>query len=401
MFDNVLLLGVGGRTVYHGPAHEMTEYFTRIGFPLPARTNPADYYMDVVAGLIPCEISRNFKKEDLFGLWESAPENPHSEPHDSHSGAPQNSPSLKPEEIRTTPGLFNQCSLLFKRAALQRIRRPQNTFYPIILSVFASIIIGLTANTYGLADGTSDNTKPLYFGIPSAFVDTTNAASQYLENWPIASTDQTVQLWQNTAMIIMLVCILSVNVFGGEEAVFQRDVSSGTRVFSYWMAKTTETFLWLPIFASIFAGISYAFQPLTISLLDFWLVTWMAFIGFYGVGHAVSIAVGPANRGIVMLVVSLVLVLIFTGLLFPYGKNNNPLFLIFFTFWTAQGYSTESYAAYEGSFDVGLMNDLVSGYDLSFSFAANVVCAFATALAWHLLALIRFTLLAFKSTTSP
>ena len=384
MFDNVLLLGVGGRTVYHGPAHDMTDYFTSIGFPLPARTNPADYYMDVVAGLIPCEKSRKFKKEDLFELWESAPANHHSETQDSH----KKSPNLKSEEIRTNPGFFDQCCLLFKRAALQRIRRPQNTFYPIILSVFASIIIGLTAHTYGLADGTSDNTKPLYFGIPSALADTTNAASQYLENWPIASSDQTVQLWQNTAMIIMLVCILSVNVFGGEEAVFRRDVSSGTRVFSYWLAKTTETFLWLPIFASLFAGISYSFQPLTISLLDFWLLIWMAFIGFYGVGHAVSIAVGPANRGIVMLVLSLVLVLIFTGLLFPYGKNNNPLFLIFFTFWTAQGYSTESYAAYEGSFDVGLMNELVSGYDLSLSFAANVACAFATALAWHLLALI-------------
>jgi ABC-type multidrug transport system ATPase subunit len=33
-FDNVLLLGVGGRTVYLGPASQMTTYFTRIGFPL-------------------------------------------------------------------------------------------------------------------------------------------------------------------------------------------------------------------------------------------------------------------------------------------------------------------------------------------------------------------------------
>lgn len=400
MFDNVLLLGVGGRTVYHGPAKDMTDYFTRIGFPLPERTNPADYYMDVVAGLIPCEISPKFTKDDLFEMWETAPENPKSEPQVSEttteSSAPVRSKCMSlfackknkdNDDTRKTPGVVSQTSILFRRAVLQRVRIPQNTMYPIVLSAFASIIIGLTAHTYGLADGTGENTKPLYYGIPTAAVDPSNAASQFLENWPIPSTDQTVQVWQNTAMIVMLVCILSVNTFGQEEAVLKRDTSSGTRVFSYWLAKTMETFLWLPIFAAIFAGLSFVFQPLTISLFDFWVVTWMAFVGFYGVGHSISVVVGPANRGIVMLVLSLVLVLIFTGLLFPYGTNQNPLFKVFFTFWTAQGYSAESYAAYE-SFDVELLNEKVAGYDLSYSFGANVAYAFVSGFAWHVLALI-------------
>ena len=34
-FDDLLLLGKGGRTVYFGPVKEAQEYFERIGFPCP------------------------------------------------------------------------------------------------------------------------------------------------------------------------------------------------------------------------------------------------------------------------------------------------------------------------------------------------------------------------------
>eukprot|EP00536_Pseudo-nitzschia_multiseries_P004086 jgi/Psemu1/187311/e_gw1.66.61.1 len=49
-FSNVLLLGRGGRTVYMGPTENMELYFENIGFPVPSQTNPADFYMDVIAG---------------------------------------------------------------------------------------------------------------------------------------------------------------------------------------------------------------------------------------------------------------------------------------------------------------------------------------------------------------
>ena len=50
MFDKVLFLGEGGRTVYSGPVDEAEAYFSRIGFPMPPYVNPADFYMDVIAG---------------------------------------------------------------------------------------------------------------------------------------------------------------------------------------------------------------------------------------------------------------------------------------------------------------------------------------------------------------
>ena len=46
-FDDLLLLGAGGRTVFHGPVSEAPAYFASIGFPVPPNHNPADFYLDV------------------------------------------------------------------------------------------------------------------------------------------------------------------------------------------------------------------------------------------------------------------------------------------------------------------------------------------------------------------
>ena len=52
-FDDVLLLGAGGRVVYLGESSGALDYFTRLGFTCPDRMNPADFFMDVIAGKFP------------------------------------------------------------------------------------------------------------------------------------------------------------------------------------------------------------------------------------------------------------------------------------------------------------------------------------------------------------
>ena len=51
MFDDVLLLAKGGRTAFYGPEAEVQGYFEGLGYALPQRTNPADVYMDIIAGI--------------------------------------------------------------------------------------------------------------------------------------------------------------------------------------------------------------------------------------------------------------------------------------------------------------------------------------------------------------
>jgi hypothetical protein len=67
MFDKVLFLGQGGRTVYSGSVDAAEQYFASIGYPLPPYVNPADFYMDVIAGSVKNE--RNIYT-NLFDEWE-------------------------------------------------------------------------------------------------------------------------------------------------------------------------------------------------------------------------------------------------------------------------------------------------------------------------------------------
>jgi len=50
MFDSLFLLGVGGRTVYHGPALEARTYFENQGFQLPVGESQADWFLDISSG---------------------------------------------------------------------------------------------------------------------------------------------------------------------------------------------------------------------------------------------------------------------------------------------------------------------------------------------------------------
>lgn len=52
MFDDVMFLAKGGRTVYLGPVNEVEEYFLGLGVKIPDRINPPDHIMDTLEGLI-------------------------------------------------------------------------------------------------------------------------------------------------------------------------------------------------------------------------------------------------------------------------------------------------------------------------------------------------------------
>jgi len=69
-FDDLLLLGKGGRTVYFGPVKQAQEYFERIGFPCPPGENPADFFMDVTSGKVPSSLKADFVPSDLFDYWD-------------------------------------------------------------------------------------------------------------------------------------------------------------------------------------------------------------------------------------------------------------------------------------------------------------------------------------------
>jgi len=72
LFDDVLLLGVGGKTVYIGSAEHAMEYFSKLGFVCPPAENPADFFLDIIAGHVPLPGHPEFEASDLPDFWRVA-----------------------------------------------------------------------------------------------------------------------------------------------------------------------------------------------------------------------------------------------------------------------------------------------------------------------------------------
>jgi len=75
LFDDVLLLGKGGHTVYLGPSTGCKAYFESLGFRMPENENPADWFMDVIAGELnkDAPTPAGFKPSMLFDMWTNRP----------------------------------------------------------------------------------------------------------------------------------------------------------------------------------------------------------------------------------------------------------------------------------------------------------------------------------------
>eukprot|EP01018_Ginkgo_biloba_P021263 Gb_15142 [translate_table: standard] len=69
MFDDLILLAKGGRTVYHGPVDEVEDYFSSLGIFVPERVNPPDHFMDILEGILKPEGNPTFDCNILPVKW--------------------------------------------------------------------------------------------------------------------------------------------------------------------------------------------------------------------------------------------------------------------------------------------------------------------------------------------
>eukprot|EP00762_Andalucia_godoyi_P001186 ANDGO_02105.mRNA.1 ABC transporter G family member 28 len=68
-FDDLLLLGRGGRTAYMGPTEDVLAYFEGLGFVCPPKVNAADFVMDIVAGQVQWDSTFPFDPVVLPSIW--------------------------------------------------------------------------------------------------------------------------------------------------------------------------------------------------------------------------------------------------------------------------------------------------------------------------------------------
>ncbi|KAH7441774.1 hypothetical protein KP509_03G054000 [Ceratopteris richardii] len=69
LFDDVMFLAKGGRTVYLGPVDEVEAYFSSMGIVVPERINPPDHIMDVLEGICKPQNNSRFDPKTLPIKW--------------------------------------------------------------------------------------------------------------------------------------------------------------------------------------------------------------------------------------------------------------------------------------------------------------------------------------------
>jgi hypothetical protein len=69
MFDDVMFLAKGGRTVYLGPVNEVEDYFSGLGLIVPERINPPDHFMDALEGIVLPADQPHFDPKNLPVMW--------------------------------------------------------------------------------------------------------------------------------------------------------------------------------------------------------------------------------------------------------------------------------------------------------------------------------------------
>jgi ABC-type multidrug transport system ATPase subunit len=63
LLDRLILLGVGGRTLFCGEPLKVVPYFASVGYQMRYGENPADFMLDVVSGLVPRDTKRSAERE--------------------------------------------------------------------------------------------------------------------------------------------------------------------------------------------------------------------------------------------------------------------------------------------------------------------------------------------------
>lgn len=347
-FDDLLLLGKGGRVVYAGPLDEAQGYFTSIGFPLPPNTNPADFYLDVSQGAVPRQNDPNFHWQDLFVYWDSAHgasaattrESIAQTVHDYQSRIDSLSPTYNPSSIaqftntvvtdtwfaitdwfegqyedlkeavrsighedpvRATPGLCVQFALCFKRACKQVLRNFKGFMMEVLLHLGCGIVISIAA----------DDLK--YIGPLPAPACLLGPVAQ-LEKCQLPQSDQYPQIGNFLGWGILVAAIsASSGTFGNEQVNYFRESAAGLMTVPYFFAKwladlprmvAAACFFWLALNVR-FQGTAPPRETFLIVLMLYWFG--------WSLGFIISQAVNIRKAALTGVLVSLVFAIGISG----------------------------------------------------------------------------------------
>lgn len=318
MFDDVMFLAKGGRTVYLGPVDDVEDYFANMGILVPERINPPDHFMDVLEGITKPDVDAQFDAKSLPIKWIQykgydvpkdlqasvleidAPLEKTNQGVDLQSSRREQKEKSFVEDLwgefnsfleihwddfkstfskledlsnRKTPGFWTQFKMIISRLALQRVReaRLQTQDYLILLLCGACL------------------------GVISPTKDASLGSNSYAY----------------VIIALSLLCMIAaLRTFTNEKLQFWRESASGINRVAYFLAKDTVDQFNTVIKPVVFLSMFYFFNNPRSTFVENYIVTLALVYCVTGIAYifAVTLESGPAQLWSVFLPIIFTLV---------------------------------------------------------------------------------------------
>lgn len=253
MFDEVLLLGKGGRTVYLGPTTAALGYFQGLGFELPPRINPPDFYMDIIA---------NPEGINLVEEWERKRESVVGE-HDGHMAA------TGVYRKRCSANFLLQTWVFFKREIAMYRRMKMTYAIDITLLLISSYAIGKM------------NSDPPFTRLLNAH-------------------------FQAILVFGLLTGLSHLRPFGSTRPVFWRESAAGVNKLSYFVALNLASIPMQLLSTAFFLFVAWTLISPRSSFSNHYEIFLAGSLAISGLAYLISITIHPRNAQLFVTVVTFV-----------------------------------------------------------------------------------------------
>jgi len=297
LLDDIILLASNGRLVYQGRRDKAVEHFSKLGFPCPVNTNPAEHLIDLVSIDHTNQAARMSSTERIEKLVKAFSEKQSPSKHKTNAFAtiqspvsPKHSRGLAASVLRGGSQLIHRFGLLLRRAIRQTIRDGGVNIVRFGVSSLLAMVVG---TVYGKMAG------PL--------IDEDSIG------------DRITIIAQAAIQVSMLAMLKTLQLFKRERVVVSREIA--TRQYGSLEYLISKSFAELPIdalVAALFGVVLHHRANLRCSRNDF--VGTLALLGCASssLGLAIS-ALSPTGEIALALGPALMVVYVITGSIGP-GK---------------------------------------------------------------------------------
>ena len=287
MFDDVVLLGNGGRIVYMGPSKDALNYFSeKLQLEPPPFVNPSDFFLDAIYD--PSFTYQNQSKrtgkyvkpitcQEMFDLWEENSKQIQATPIEANISYE----SLRKEEKSRGQNPLIHLYMCIRRSFILRIRDIMGFFVDCLLVYIAGLALGMIF------------LKDAYVGpLPEDIIDTCPAAirkiCEYPLNNPIINVASTIPL-----ALGLCAGMSSLGTFGTrqEQVIFKKEQAAGLSVMSYFLSKMLEQIPNIVLGPVVFLSIFFSLYSPRATFWEYYLVLLMMHFTTFGLGTLISVCV--------------------------------------------------------------------------------------------------------------